>query len=85
MNNYSRVIPTDGEEKLARELAKALDDERNLAFYRYAVTHYPEAFLRKTLSIVKDVPYEKIRKSRGALFNYLLHQYGAESQSHYRH
>jgi hypothetical protein len=56
-------------EYIAGELARQLDDEKNLAYYRSIASKYPEAVLFETLSIVKDVGRQgKIKKSRGALF-----------------
>lgn len=63
------------EELLARDLAEGLNDKENLNFYLWASRKYPEGLLRKTYSQVKQVPEKKIRKSKGALFNYLIQKY----------
>lgn len=63
------------EELLARDLAAGLDDEANLRFYLSVCRKYPEEFLRKTYGQVKEIPLHKIKKSRGALFNYLIQKY----------
>lgn len=60
------------EELLALDLATALDDLEGLTFY-IALSHkYPELFLRDILAAVKGVPLNRIKKSRGALFNHLV-------------
>jgi len=63
------------EEILAMDLADGLNDKENLNFYFWASRKYPEGILRKIYSQVKQVPEKKIRKSKGALFNYLIQKY----------
>jgi DNA-binding MarR family transcriptional regulator len=60
------------EELLAYDLAKALDDLKSIRSYVGYAQQYPESFLRRILSEVKSVPSAKIKKSRAALFHYLL-------------
>lgn len=62
-------------EILARDLAEGLDDKPNFAFYLSVSRKYPEDFLRKIFSQVKGIPASKIKKSKGALFNYLVQKY----------
>ncbi len=69
------------EEKLARELADALNDMDSLAAYFGFVQKYSESFLRKTLQKVLSVPEDQIRKTRGALFTYLVNQNGYRNNS----
>jgi len=64
--------PRTSEELLAVDLAKALDDYQGLPLYISFAKKYPEAFLRKILGQVREIPQEKIRKSKGALFNHLV-------------
>lgn len=61
---------------LARDLAKALHDDVNLACYRAFVQRYPEALLRSAAGYVAALPPEKITRSRGAYFVWLVHRYG---------
>ena len=68
--------PQSKEELLALDLARALDDLPNLACYISLTKKYPEYLIRRTLAVVKAVPQVKIRKSRGALFNYLIKKHG---------
>ncbi len=63
------------EELLARDLAAGLGDEANLRFYFSVCRKYPEELLRKTYGQVKEIPLAKIKKSRGALFNYLIQKH----------
>ncbi|MFA5459789.1 MAG: helix-turn-helix domain-containing protein [Candidatus Paceibacterota bacterium] len=69
---FRKFIPRTREELLAEDLAKALDDYQGLPLYISLAKKYPEAFLRKILGQVKEIPKEKIKKSRGALFNHLV-------------
>lgn len=63
------------EELLAMDLAEGLNDRANLGFYISVCRKYPEDFLRKIYAEVKEVPLSKIKKSKGALFNYLIQKY----------
>ena len=71
--------PESKEELLAIDVATALNDIDNLAFYISYSKKYPENLIRRTLAQVKDIPDSKIKKSRGALFNYLIQKYGREN------
>jgi hypothetical protein len=62
------------EEKLAREIAVALDDIVALPIYEKFTKKYSEGFLRKILQKTLSVPEKDIRKTRGALFTYLVNQ-----------
>ncbi len=65
------------EELLASDIAQALGDYDHIGLYRSFVRRYPEQFLREVLSRVKQTPDRQIKKSRAALFGYLI--------SHYEH
>ncbi|WKZ32794.1 MAG: hypothetical protein QY316_12945 [Thermodesulfobacteriota bacterium] len=67
--------PRTEKELLAMDLAEALNDTKNLPLYLSYCNKYPEQLLRRVLGEVKELPREKIRKSRGALFNYLVQKY----------
>lgn len=74
-NEHAADATITNEELLASDIAHNLDDQRNIATYRSYAHTYPESFLRKILSEVKCTPHHKIKKSRSALFNYLVHYY----------
>jgi hypothetical protein len=67
------------EQKLARELADALNDMEALTIYEDFAYKYSEAFLRKILQRVLSIPREQIRKTPGALFTYLVRQHGGSN------
>ena len=73
--NETNSFSVTKEELLARDLAEGLDDKSNFGFYLSAARKYPEDFLRKIYSQVKEIPLNKIKKSKGALFNYLIQKY----------
>jgi biotin operon repressor len=69
---FKEFQPRTREELLAVDLAVALDDYRGLPLYISFAKKYPEAFLQNILGQVRGIPQEKIKKSRGALFNHLV-------------
>lgn len=64
------------ENKLAYEIANALNDREALPLYLSFTRKYQESFLRKILTRVMSVPAEKIKRTRGALFTYLVNEHG---------
>jgi hypothetical protein len=73
--------PQTQAELLAQDVAEALNDRENLALYLSCVKKYPEALIRRVLGQVQDIPDAKIKKSRGALFNYLIQKYGGQNSA----
>ena len=62
-------------EILAKDLSQALNDQSHHSIYLSYARQYPESFLRRVLAETKMTPDSKIRKSRSALFNYLVYHY----------
>lgn len=62
------------EHKLANEIAETLGDRDSIALHLQYVRKYKEAFLRKTLAKAMSIPEHKIRKTRAALFVFLINQ-----------
>jgi putative aminopeptidase FrvX len=77
MNDYSPQ-----EISLANEIAEALDDRGSLALFLQFAKRYKEEHLRGILDKVLSVPERKIKKTRGALFTFLVSQH-AENHSRY--
>ena len=65
-------------ELLAHDLAEALNDRNHYTIYLSYAKQYSESFLRRVLAETKMTPDRKIRKSRSALFNYLVYHYAAK-------
>lgn len=64
-------VPETKEELLALDIAKGLEDIKGLKYYLSICKKYPEPFIRRIYSQVKELPDEKV-KNRGALFNHLI-------------
>lgn len=69
------------EVRLANEIAETLKDRNSLALFLTYTQKYKEQFLRETLAKVMTLDETKIRKSRGALFTFLVNQHGSHSSS----
>ena len=65
-------------ELLAHDLAEALNDPNHYTIYLSYAKQYSESFLRRVLAETKMTPDTKIRKSRSALFNYLVYHYAGQ-------
>ena len=69
------------EVKLANEIAETLKDRDSIALFLTFTRKYKEKFLRDILAKVMSIDEAKIRKSRGALFTFLVNQHGAHGNS----
>lgn len=63
---------SDQQEKLAIEIAHALEDMDSLQSHRKMVATYSEKHLRKCLLKTLSVPSNQIRVSKGALYTTLV-------------
>ena len=68
-------MDTSKQNNLAYELATTLQDKESLVVYEAFARKYNEEFLRKTLAKVMSVPDDKIKRTRGALFTFLIQQH----------
>ncbi len=82
--SFKGFTPKTKEELLAVDLAQALNDEKGLALYLSYAKKYPEHLLRETLGQVKEIPTNKIKKTKGALFNHLIQKYAQETKNNHR-
>lgn len=71
-------------ELLALDLATTLDDIQALPLYISYARKYPEHFLRRILGVVREIPPEKVKRSRGALFNFLVQKHGRQNKNNSR-
>lgn len=74
MNNYQ-----PHEIALANEIANTLQDRDALPLYLRYTRQYNEVFLRRILAKVMNIEERKIRKTRGALFTFLVSQNEAKT------
>jgi biotin operon repressor len=79
LKKFKEFKPKTREDLLALDLARDLDDYQGLPFYISISRKYSESFLRGILGQIKSIPSEKIKKSKGALFNHLVQRYGKKT------
>jgi hypothetical protein len=60
--------------KLANEIADTLEDRDSITMHLLYVRKYKEEFLRRILNKVMALPENKIRRSRAALYTFLINQ-----------
>lgn len=77
---YKKPMNLNEETQFAYELAEALNDKEAIQMYLSYVHRFSEALLREVLTKVLSIPENKIRKTRGALFNYLMQQHAAKAK-----
>ena len=65
------------EVQLAHHLADTLNDKDSIALFLTFCKKYKEEFLRDILEKVMALPDRHIKKSRGALFTFLVKQHGS--------
>jgi hypothetical protein len=64
--------------RLANEIADQLNDRGSLQLFLNFSRKYREDHLRKILEKVMSIPERQIKKTRGALFTYLVHQHDSD-------
>lgn len=67
--------PKTQADHLALEIARAFKEESKLLLYRVLCENFNDQVVKKAFDAVMNVPDEKIKKSRAALFAYLLKKY----------
>jgi hypothetical protein len=60
---------------VARDLAEGLNDRKSLRFFFSLALEHSERFLREVYRKAMETPEDRIKKSRGALFAYLVKKY----------
>jgi hypothetical protein len=83
VNAYSNyhMEQQQNDNRLAYELASALNDKEAMGMYIAFVQKYQEDFLKRILLRVMSIPDNKIKRTRGALFTYLIKEHGS---NHFR-
>ena len=64
------------EYRLAYEIADTLNDLESLDLHISFVQSYNESVLRKIFNRVMSIPEDKIKRTRGALYTYLVKNHG---------
>jgi len=68
-------IPKTAADALALEIAQAFSDEARLPFYRQVCAAHDRSVVYRAFRETLDMPVAHIKKSRKALFIYLLRSY----------
>lgn len=68
---------TKEQEKLAYEIAYKLGDMRSLQWHRKMVNLYSESYLREQLEYAMTMPDDKVKVSRGAIYNKAIQRNGS--------
>ncbi len=69
------------EVKLANEIAETLKDRDSLALFLTYARKYKDTFLKDKLAKVMAIDESKIRRTRGALFTFLVNQHGTHGHT----
>jgi len=80
-NSNKGFNPLTREECIAHDLADSLNDHENIAQYLSYTQRFSESFLRGILGNVMEIPDEKIRKSRAALFNHIINNHDRDNEN----
>jgi len=62
-------------DELAMEIAKSFQEEHRTELYRYIFQKHDESTIMKAFDEANKVPVSKIKKSKSALFFFLLNKY----------
>lgn len=73
-------VPGNEREELALEVARTLQEEHRLPVYLELCKTHSIEVIRRSLEEVKRVPESKIRKSKAALFTYLLKKHDKDQK-----
>ena len=68
--------------RLAEALARRFGEENSIALFEAIVRRYSESIIQQALTEALAYPEEKIRKSRGAIFIYLVKKYANDAKQH---
>jgi len=82
--NEPRTTESDSTNKsddaLARSIAEEFGDLDNLPTYQMHCRKYPEELIRKAHKHTLSVPSDKVKRSRLALFIYLVKKYARDPE-----
>jgi hypothetical protein len=74
-NVAAKTSPQSTEAAIAMEICQAFKDEKNLPLYISYVRKYERRIIQQAFKEALKLPSNKIKKTRGALFNYLVKYY----------
>jgi hypothetical protein len=68
-------------DELAQAIARGLGEEESLPIFRALIRRYPEEIIRRAYEETLEIPPERVRKSKGAIFNFLLKKYARQGNN----
>lgn len=74
-------IPKSAADALALQIAQSFGDERRLPLYRKVCGAYDRSLVYRAYREALEIPAERVKKSRRAIFLYILHDYANEGHS----
>jgi hypothetical protein len=79
----SSFVPRTAADSLALEIAQAFNDERHLSTYRKVCQRRNYSFVYKAYRETMAIPPHRIKKSRRAIFFFLLRAYDKKYRTRY--
>lgn len=79
------IHPQTKRELCAQTIAQAFNDEQHLSHYLQCCKKYPLALVYRAYAEARSLPPEQIKKSRAALFFYLIKKYSYERKQNFSH
>jgi len=77
---HERSLGPHETDELAEAIAEEFDDTEHLAIYKVYCRNFPEAVIRKAHKDALSVPPDRVKRSRLALFIYLVKKYAKEQE-----
>jgi len=83
MYEFMHIIYDPHEIRLANEIAETLNDRDSIVLHLQFVRKYKEEYLRRILTKVMSMDERKIRRSRAALYTFLISR--GDQHGHFGH
>lgn len=74
-------VPKTPNDALALEIARHFNDESHLFFYRQVCSAYDRNLVYRSYREALEVPEWRIKKSRKAIFLFILHTYDRQNKA----
>lgn len=71
---------SDQRNTLAKDIAHAFNDQPHLAIYQIYCQNFPVKVVKKAFAQVQAMPSHKVKRSRLALFIYLVKSYAEDKE-----
>jgi len=84
-NVTAKASLTSGDVAIALEICQTFKDEKNLPLYLAYIKKYEMGIIKQAFKEAMKPPANKIKKTRGALFNYLVQYYAGKNEMPQNH